>query len=287
MSRSPLPGNNSSLPNKRVSDVFNSEWLEPEDKDSTVIHFAGLSDPRAAFDSYVDLTIRDIVPHVEMIEDMLSRGWRGHLVFISSGGAVYGDIDNLPISEQQPPRPKGYYALQKLTVENALVFLASQFGFRLTILRVSNPYGSLVPKKGQGVIPILIDAALNGTTFTMFGSGQELRDYLHISDFVAALERVCSLDLPEPVNTINIGSGSGTPLIKLIELITALTGRELKVTRDPARFDVKSNVLDVSLAKQLLDWEPHVDIETGIGVMLDELMSASNYLPPYEKVVQQ
>ena len=273
VARRPLPVSRPDLPCLITDNVLSSDWMPGDATDATIVHCAGLANPRAAFSSYADLAMREIAPHVEMVESLIEKGWRGHMVYISSGGSIYGDVDILPIPETQVPRPKGYYSLQKISVENALVFLANQHDFRLTILRVSNPYGSHVPKKGQGVIPILLDAAMNGTPFTVIGSGQEMRDYLHISDFCRAIEQACTHPLRDKINTINIGSGIGTSLESLIRLITTLTGREINATRSQTPFDVKSNVLDVSLAREILDWQPQVRIHEGIQLMVDDYLA--------------
>ncbi|MGR3705284.1 NAD-dependent epimerase/dehydratase family protein [Sulfitobacter sp.] len=268
VARRPLPARKADLKNIEVETVFDANWLPNDAKDPTIVHFAGLANPRVQFNGYVDMSIREITPHIEMVEDMLARGWRGHLVYISSGGAIYGDVDCLPIPESQAPRPKGYYALQKISVENALVFLANQYDFQLTILRVSNPYGSQVPKKGQGVIPILLDAAMNANPFTVIGTGEEMRDYLHISDFRNAIGKACATPPKGRINTINIGSGVGTSLNALLGLAMRLTGKQIDAKCAETTFDVKSNILDIRRAKALLDWEPKIGIEEGIAMMV-------------------
>lgn len=273
VSRRPLPISQPRLPNRIVDSVFDSSWVAPVDKNANIVHFAGLANPRAPFSGFQDLSRREIEPHIKLVETLLARGWCGHFVYVSSGGAVYGDVDSFPISENQAPRPKGYYALQKVSVENALTFLASQHGFRLTILRVSNPYGSHVPKKGQGVIPILLDAAMNGTRFTVIGSGAELRDYIHITDFTRAVQRVLEVEMPDRINTLNIGSGKGTSLINLIGLVMRQTGRSIETTHSDATFDVKSNVLDIARAQRLLDWTPEVALKDGITVMVEDYLA--------------
>ncbi|MCH2094020.1 MAG: NAD-dependent epimerase/dehydratase family protein [Rhodobacteraceae bacterium] len=259
------------LPNTQVDSVFDATWMTEADQNATIVHYAGLANPRAQFDSIEDLFKREISPQIHMVERLLDRGWRGHLIYVSSGGAVYGDVDTLPISEDHPPSPKSFYALQKLNVENALQFLANQFKFRLTILRVANPYGSHIPKPGQGVIPILLNAATTGTEFTIIGSGEELRDYVYISDLCRAIETLCLEPLPSDINTINIGSGIGTSLNQLIDIVVSLTGSTLNIRRSCTRFDVKSNVLDVSRAKNLLNWTPRIGIREGVASMVADV----------------
>ncbi len=265
VSRRGLPVQTHGLTNIEVPHPMLADWLPEGVPDATVVHCAGLSDPIMSFDDLYDLHQREILPHAQMVERMVQRGWNGHLVYISSGGAIYGDTDVLPIPENLPQRPKSHYALTKANVENILTYLARRYGFRLTILRISNSYGTRIPKKGQGVIPILIGALRRGETFRVLGTGDELRDYVHIDDIAAAVCNTCLVTLPEGVTILNIGSGVGTSVRQLIGKISDIAGRTLEFTTVPSDLDVKSNVLDISRARRLLTWEPTVSIDEGIA----------------------
>lgn len=245
-------------------------WMTNGALNSTIVHCAGLSNPRRAFDSLSSLTELEITPQIRFAEALVDRGWRGHLILVSSGGAVYGDVETLPIAETAPRQPKGFYGLAKVVVEDNLAFLARKVGFRLTILRVANPYGARIRKPDQGVIPVILDAALGDKAFRMLGNGEELRDYIHISDFTAAVAGACQLADGPLVNIFNIGSGKGTSLRQLIQIISDLSGRQITFDAQPSALDVRSNVLDITQARVVLGWSPKIRIEDGLRILIDD-----------------
>lgn len=272
VSRRPCPLLPVTQPRQReVRSIFDVDWYDSADSNSTIIHCAGLSDPRAEFSSFSVLAREHIVPHVEMIEAILARGWRGRLVYISSGGTIYGDVTKLPISEQVPPNPKSFYGLQKYCIERAYSHLAQTRGFELVLLRVSNPYGSLMMKSGQGVIPILINALRTGQLFTILGDGSALRDYVEISDLCRAIERAATQTLTDTVNVLNIGSGIGVSLNQLITTLSETVGAELNSVRVPVQYDVKSNVLDCTKAAEVLGWRPEITLDQGLATLFRRL----------------
>ncbi|EPX75935.1 UDP-glucose 4-epimerase [Salipiger mucosus DSM 16094] len=270
VARRPLPETGEGLLQITTPEVLHPAWLEG--KDATVIHCAGLSDARASFGSIAELTQRMVLPQVTMVEALLARGWRGHFVYLSSA-AVYGDAEVLPIPETQQPAPRGFYALHKLAVEEALAFLAAHHGFPLTILRIANPYGTSLPRRERGVLRLLLAAAEAGSGFTVYGSGEGLRDYLHISDFLSAVRRVRERP-PERaegwVRRLNLGSGQGTSLNELIARVEAATGREIATRREPSTLEVGSNVLDIARAQAALDWTPSVPLDEGVARMAED-----------------
>lgn len=249
-------------------DPFAADWLSDDRRNATIVHCAGLSDPRRRFSGFSELATGEILPQVAFVERLLELGWRGHFVFLSSGGTVYGDTDRLPVPEDHPLRPKSFYGIHKTAIETALNFLSMHHDFRLTVLRVSNPYGSIITKKGQGVIPILIDTALSGERFTRIGSGDELRDYLFISDFCGAVEKAVTIGTEPTALTLNVGSGTGTSLNRLIGLVSDALERRIAIETRPASVDVRSSVLDIARARSVLGWAPLVPIEEGIAAVV-------------------
>lgn len=272
VSRRPCPTLAADHPAQRhAAAIFDASWLAPGDADTTIFHCAGLSDPRAAFRNFAVLAHEHILPHVEMVEALLARGWRGRLVFFSSGGAVYGNALHLPIYEEHPKAPISMYGLHKLILERALAQLAEDCGFELVILRVSNPYGSMVSKPNQGVIPILIKALLRDVEFQIIGDGHAERDYLEITDLIVAARKVIEFDMRNPVEIFNIGSGERTSLRDLIALLERLTGHKLRTVHSPSKIDVKSNVLDCSRAREMLGWEAQVPLEAGLAKLVERM----------------
>ncbi len=243
-------------------------WLPDSARDATILHCSGLANPRIPFDNFQDLSRQEIEPNLGLIETLVARGWRGHLIFLSSGGTVYGDPQRLPIKEYDPTHPQSPYGLQKVMLEQGFAYLAHRYGFRLTILRVSNPYGAQVAKAGQGVIPILIDAAQQAKTFTLIGTGDEVRDYIHVEDFCRAVQAVIARQCALPVDLLNIGSGQGVSLRDLIGIVTVQVGRAPQIVTQPSLVDVKSNVLNIERAAVALGWRPEISILDGIAGLI-------------------
>lgn len=249
--------------------VISGDWLEKGDEDATILHCAGISNPRLAFGSLARATREYIIPQIRMVKRLRSRGWRGRLIFLSSGGAVYGDAETLPISEDHPTRPKGFYGLQKLYLENAFAATANEGGHEFVALRVSNPYGSRKMKTGQGVVPILLNALREDTPFRIFGEGTAQRDYIHLRDLCRAVEAAMGAPLGGQSSVLNIGSGRGISLDELIAMAETVTGKTLVREHVPSDLDVRSNVLDCSRAERVLGWRAETSFEDGLRELVE------------------
>jgi UDP-glucose 4-epimerase len=270
VSRRPCPTLAADHPGHRqVATIFDGTWLEPGDKDAVIVHCAGASDPRESFRNFAVMAREHILTQIEMIEALLGRGWRGRMVYISSGGTVYGNPLKLPIAETHPQAPISSYGLQKLIMERALAQLAEDRGFELVILRVSNPYGSMVIKPNQGVIPILIRAYLRDEEFFVMGDGSSDRDYIETRDLNRAFDRVIEYEMKAPVEIFNTGSGEKTSLNELIRLVGELTGKRLRTRHTASKSNVQSNVLDCTKAREVLGWEATVPLRQGIMELLE------------------
>lgn len=270
VSRRPCPTLPANHPAQvQVETIFDGAWLAPDDRDATILHCAGLSNPREDFRNFAVLAREHVLPPVEMIEALLARGWRGRMVLFSSGGTVYGNPLELPIPEDHPLAPISAYGLHKVILERAFSDLALQRDFELVILRVSNPYGSMVTKPNQGVIPILIRAFLRGEAFNMIGDGTAERDYISMRDLNDAVDRVIDFEMPSPVEIFNIGSGEKTSLNDLISILHDLTGRDLQLRHTASKVDVHSNVLDCSHARDELGWSAKVALHDGLKDYLE------------------
>ncbi|EIE49453.1 UDP-glucose 4-epimerase [Salipiger aestuarii] len=262
VARKPLPLRNGQLRQISTPEVLRAGWL-PGRADATIVHCAGLASPRVHFNDFAELSRRDIEPQIRFAELLVAKGWRGHMIYLSSAG-VYGDSASLPIPENTPLAAKSWYALQKMSVEQGLSLLAQRHGFRLTILRVANVYGAALAGPTFGVVTILLDALRTGKAFRLFGGGTSLRDYIHASDFCAAVERCCRTPPRGPVTVLNLGTGEGTSLASLIELLPRVAGGTLNIVHQPQDGEVASSVLDISRTRAVLGWAPAVGLEEGL-----------------------
>jgi UDP-glucose 4-epimerase len=186
------------------------------------------------------------------------------IVFVSSGGTVYGVQSRTPIPESATTEPISAYGIGKLAIEKYLNLYHRLHGLDYCVLRVANPFGELQPiSGGQGVVGIFLHKALRRQPIEIWGSDQTVRDFIYIKDVVAALLRVKDHNGPQKV--FNIGSGEGRSLRDLIEAIEVLLGHPVVrrvIAGAPA--DVPVNVLDISLARSVLDWQPRVSFLDGL-----------------------
>jgi UDP-glucose 4-epimerase len=187
------------------------------------------------------------------------------VVFISSGGVVYGIPRRIPIPEDHPTDPLCSYGINKLAIEKYLALYERLYGLRYTVLRCANPYGERQnPDSRQGAVPVFLMHALRGEEIEIWGDGEVVRDYFYISDLVEAF--MAAAGLTGECGIYNIGSGVGTSLNRLLDVIRKVTGLELKVRYTPSRkLDVPVNILDCSRARRELGWSACVPLEEGIA----------------------
>ena len=242
-------------------------------------------------------TRRDILgrirAHARLIDELANRGWRGHYVYLSSGGTIYGVDPPAVCVETMPVRPFSDYALEKAFIEMQLQSVAGgtgEAGMALSILRVANAYGEgQTAKPGFGVIPAIVAALASGTPFKLYGDGSSRRDYVHVDDIVAAI--LAAMAAAEPgsgarsgarsgmgtpgadaargAGIVNIGSGVGTSVRELIALAEAAAGRP--VPMEPVAMfapEPASVVLDASRAHERLGWMARIDIAEGLRRVL-------------------
>ena len=185
------------------------------------------------------------------------------VIFMSTGGKIYGITDRLPVRECDPTNPLGSYAIMKLSIEKHLMSLSHFYGIEFVILRPSNPYGvRQTPLGKQGVIPIVGWRILNKEPITIWGDGDAVRDYIDVRD----VARFCCLAANSRCSGIfNLGSGIGVGTNELVSLVTEVLGINPIIRFAPARrFDVPAIVLDSTRARSQFNWEPQSDLRAGV-----------------------
>ncbi len=186
------------------------------------------------------------------------------LVYLSSGGTVYGVPETVPIPEKHPLRPICSYGIVKVAVENYLHMFHELHGLDYVVLRPSNPYGERQGHFGvQGIIGTFLHKILKGEELEIWGDGSLVRDYLHVEDLARLCAAVADSDR---VGIYNCGSGRGHSVREVLEYIEQVVGRPLPVCwRAGRKFDVPCVVLDIDRARQDFGWEPEIDLVAGIG----------------------
>jgi len=207
---------------------------------------------------------------IDDIERMLQAASRAteppHVVLLSSGGAVYGRPASAPFTETDPPSPANDYGRIKLTEERLL----ADSGLPHTVLRIANPYGPAQVARaagsvgGQGVVGYWLAAILAAAPVTIFGDGSAVRDYVYVDDTAAAVAATVER---RPTGVINIGSGVGTSLAELLNVVTATVAPQpVDVRREPPRgVDPAAAWLDVRRARDVLGWSATTTLSEGIA----------------------
>jgi UDP-glucose 4-epimerase len=231
----------------------------------TTVPGSSMKDPVYDVDSNVVASVRWL--------SQLGRTGIRKLIYVSSGGTVYGLPQSASIGEAHPTNPISSYGITKLCIEKYVRLYAEMNGVQHLVLRPANVYG---PGQrlhiGQGVIGVLANHALRSEPLEVWGTGESLRDYLYIDDFVAAVLMVMYHDGPH--NVFNIGSGKGHSVLDILAVLRRELGRLPDVRYIPARqFDVPINVLDCSLIKSEVGWVPQVELREGVARVLQWLRS--------------
>ena len=203
----------------------------------------------------------NLLPTVKLLQMMCDMGVP-RLIFLSSGGTVYGNVKSVPISETQGRNPLSSYGIVKAAIEDYILMFSSQHGLKSLVLRVSNPYGPRQNRIGiQGVIPTFFKQIMSGEEIRIWGDGSSIRDYLYISDLIAVILRFANTDVS---GVFNVGSGQGTSLSEVLSTIENVTGTAANVKFLPSRgFDVDKVVLDITKLRETLHWSPIVSLREG------------------------
>lgn len=197
------------------------------------------------------------------------------VVFVSSGGTVYGVPRQLPIPETHPTDPACSYGISKLAIEKYLGLFKQLHGLDYTVLRLANPYGERQrTHASQGAVAVFLGKILRGDPVEIWGDGSIVRDYIHIADVVDAL--LAALERTSDEHVFNIGAGRGHSLNEVIDAIERITGRVADRRYLPGRvFDVPVSVLAIERARQSLAWSPKISFDHGLEKFAEWLLQES------------
>ena len=184
-------------------------------------------------------------------------------VYVSTGGALYGEPRYLPCDEAHPIDPLSPYGASKHAVEHYLYLYRQNFGLNYTVLRCANVYGPRQDPFGEaGVVAIFTQRMLHGEQVVIFGSGEQQRDFVYVAD----VARACLLALEQGDGAlVNIGMGAGTSVNQIYRRLKSLTTYPLDARYDPPRPSEPFQVwLEAQKAKEVLGWEPEVSLDEGL-----------------------
>lgn len=232
-----------------------------------VIDLAYATVPKSSFEDPIFDLNANLPLAVGMLRAASDLDHLRRIVFVSSGGTVYGHAASLPVPEHAPTNPVSPYGITKLAIEKYGLMFHHLAGLPVTIVRPSNAYGEgQQPYRGQGLIATAMASVLQRRPMTLFGSDRVVRDYIHVEDvaggIAAALER-------GTVGAIyNIGAGVGHSTRSVMAIISDLArseGLEPEFAEMPARpFDVLANVLDCGRLRSDTGWRSTVELAEGL-----------------------
>ena len=231
----------------------------------TILYFAWDSTPgKTALKPILEVgaNLLPLIRFLEMLQNYSNR----HLVFLSSGGTVYGNTASEATSEEQPFHPRCYYAAGKISCEAFITAFGRQTDNQITLLRPSNFYGVGQPYiKGFGLIRTVFEHLLTNTAVEIWGDGSAKRDYLYIEDFVAANLLLLNQPPLSKVQIFNISSGQNTSVSEICETVEKISGRPLKRIYKPVRsVDLFNTSID-SAKLRSLGWKPDTDLSQGLA----------------------
>jgi len=222
---------------------------------STVIHLIHSTFPGSTNDDPLADVTENLIPTLQLVKACITYKV-SKLIFISSGGAIYGKAKYLPIDENHSLEPISSYGLTKLTIERYLQYYTETSSLNTIILRVSNPYGpGQKIGKNQGLIGVFANQLLAGLPLKIFGSGETIRDFIYVDDVIDAI-KIAINESEIKFDIFNIGSGEGKSINEILMLFKKLHNKSIDIEYLPGReIDVPVNILNAKKFEILFNWK--------------------------------
>jgi nucleoside-diphosphate-sugar epimerase len=254
----------------RRADIRDLESLRPHFSGvDYVIHLAALASVVRSMEDPVEATLVNLNGTLHVL--LAARDAHVKRVVMAATAAAYGDDPRLPRVETQMPQPLSPYALTKLADEYYGQIFHRYFGLEVVSLRYFNIFGPRQDPQSpySGVLSKFIVAYLRGTTPTIFGDGEQSRDFTYVANVVDATLRACQAP-DAPGKVMNVGTGKSSTLNQTITLLNSLFGVDLKPQYAAPRVgDVRHSTADISLARNTLGYEPLVSFEDGLRMTIE------------------
>jgi len=257
-----------------------------EGRFDALFHLAAQIDVRkSVLDPAADASI-NILGSLNLLEAVRAGGHATRVVFSSTGGAIYGDFVPIPSVEDMPKDPESPYGIAKLSVELYMAYYGRVHGVDTVALRYSNVYGPRQDPHGEaGVVAIFCNKLLKGEPLTVFGDGQQTRDYVYAGDVARANLAAATVSLPAPrqldMRAFNIGTGRETSVLELAETLKRAAGTSVPITHLPARpGELPRSAVSNQKAAASLSWQPKVNLEDGLRMTYEYFASRTRAVVP-------
>jgi len=201
----------------------------------------------------------NVRPAVDFIHRITEYNPNLKVIYLSSGGQIYGNDYTTPIKESFDCKPVSPYAYGKLLIEQSLSFLHRKKNINVVILRIANPVGQWQIGTKQGLVNVAIQSIKHNKVLSIFGTGFEVRDYIDADDVVAIIYKIANSDFRYDI--FNIGTGKAVSTIEIIELVESIFAKQVEKKYVPRRpVDPEYAVLDCSKITERYDWTPNKNI---------------------------
>ena len=242
-----------------------------EGRFDTLVHLAAQMDVRKSVaDPVADASI-NIVGTLNLLEAVRAAPHRPRVVFSSTGGVLYGDFTTPPNVETFEKNPESPYAIAKLSVEYYLAYYARVHGLDTVALRFANVFGPRQDPHGEaGVVAIFCERILAQRALTVFGDGEQTRDYVYVDDVVRAVLLAAAATLPAPAKLdergFNIGTAIPTSVLTIAATLKQIAGSDVAVEFAPKRAgEQQRSFVSIEKAARLLNWTPKATLEAGLS----------------------
>jgi UDP-glucose 4-epimerase len=250
---------------EKINDIFEQE------KPEVVNHHAAQIDVRKSVADPIEDASINIIGTLNLLQNSVEHGVKKFL-FASSGGVAYGEPEYLPADLNHPLNPLSPYGASKMSVEYYLKIYKELYGLSYAAMRYGNVYGPRQDPHGEaGVIAIFSNKILANEPLTIFGDGEQTRDYIFVDDVVEASGRLSFNDIS---GSFNIGTQVGSSVNELHEIFCKITGRTIDKIYQPPRAG-ELNRIYLKHDGDLFGWEPKTALEDGLKITFDYFKSAS------------
>jgi UDP-glucose 4-epimerase len=244
--------------------------LVGEERFDVIAHLAGQMDVRKSVaDPVADATI-NILGTLNLMEALKRAEANTRVVFTSTGGVLYGDLNTPPNVETYPKDPESPYAIAKLTIEYYLAYYGRVHNKDSVAVRLGNVYGPRQDPHGEaGVVAIFCGRILENRPLTVFGDGRQTRDYVYVADAARAVWLAATKSLPErgrlDERAFNIGTGAGTSVLEIARLLKDVAESNVPIEFAPRRQgEQQASFIDARKAREKLDWIPEIPLGVGL-----------------------
>jgi UDP-glucose 4-epimerase len=257
-----------------LTDAAAVERCVAEFKPEIVDHHAAQIDVRHSVDDPVFDARTNVLGGLSLLQSCTRHGVR-KFIYASTGGALYGEGRTLPATEDHPINPESPYGVSKHTLEHYLYLWKLLHRLDYTVLRYPNVFGPRQNPHGEaGVNAIFIGLMLEGKRPRIFGTGDQVRDYLYVADVVEG--NVLALDRASG-EMLNLGTGVGTSVNDIVRELNVILGTRIEPIYEPARpGEVQRIYLDASRAAKSLGWKPRTSFREGLKQTVEWSRSAGN-----------